>query len=312
MTAREPESPEEPLTEGDGDQKHIIEQKYDAAMRHWAEQHVSTVAGWLDPTVADLAPSAFQKQAATFAVPAITADLLTTAGKNRLMHIEYETSPRRGLIARMFNYRARIMMLYPRTRLTQHVIVLGNGRVRGHDDESNGFILHLHVVYLREREAADYLKDPVLAPFAVLTRGRRAARERSFGAALRLIRDSGLPDTGQLLQTAETLAAIRLDPITISRIRKENGMSIQPLVDHYRDTEVGQHLTREGIEKGIEKGIQKGRNGVLQALLEHRFGKSADVAEVVRRLNQWSEVDAINAIESAPGLQTLLTAEAPA
>lgn len=110
-----PENPEEPDTE--------IDQPYDAAMRRWAERNLPTVAGWLDPTVAGLAPSAFVQRVATFAVPNVFADLLTTAGKNRLMHIEYETSPRKSLVPRMFNYRARIMTLYPKTRLTQHVIV---------------------------------------------------------------------------------------------------------------------------------------------------------------------------------------------
>jgi hypothetical protein len=285
-----------------------IDQPYDAMMRRWAERNLPTVAGWLDPTVAGLPPKAYVQRPATFALPSIFADLLTTAGKNRLLHVEYETSPRPGLIVRMFNYRARIMTLYPRARLSQHVIVLGSGRVRGHDDVKNGFILDVQVVYLRERDPAEFLHDPVMAPLAVLARGPRRRRERSFAAALRLIRDSAHPRTGDLLQIAETLALIRLDAITIRRIRKENGMSIQPIVDHYRDTEVGQHLQR----LGRQEGRQEEKASMLFALLHARFGDQPETAAIVRRLSGWTDSAAVEAILSAPNLSTLITAEPPA
>jgi hypothetical protein len=276
-----------------------LHQKYDAVLRRWAQHNLPTVAGWLDPTVAGLAPAAYTEQPATFALPTVTADLLIGAGRNRLMHVEYESCPRRTLVTRMFNYRARIMTLYPRARLTQFVIVLGDGRVRGHDDVSNGFILDLRVIYLREHDPAEFLHDPVLAPLAVLARGRRKARERSFSAALRLIRDSGHPWTGELLQTAETLALIRLDETTIARIRKENAMSIQPLVDHYRNTEVGLHLQRLGREEG--------REAMLSALLHSRFGPDVDATAIARQLADRSEQQAIDAVLAAPDARSLLT-----
>jgi hypothetical protein len=207
----------------------------------------------------------------------------------------------------MFNYRARIMTLYPQMRLTQHVLVLGNGRVRGHDDVRNGFTLDLRVIHLREQDPADFLIDPVLAPLAVLTQGPRKRREKSFGAALRLIRDSGHPQLGELFQIAETLALIRLDSATIDRIRKENGMSIQPLVDHYRNTEVGHHLQR----LGMERGRREEKETMLLALLHSRFGDNPGAQKVVQRLAAWTESAAIDAILCAPDLETLLTAEPP-
>jgi hypothetical protein len=286
-----------------------LDQPFDAAMRRWAEKNLPTVAGWLDPTVAGLPPTAFVQQPTAFAVPNIFADLLITTGKNRLMHVEYETAPGKSLVSRMFNYRARIMTLHPEARLTQFVLVLGNGRVRGHDDVRNGFILDLRVIYLRERDPAEFLGNPVLAPLAVLTRGPRKRREKSFGAALRLIRDSDHPWAGELFQIAETLALIRLDPATIDRIRKENGMSIQPLVDHYRNTEVGHHLQRLGREEGREEGLERGRQEekekMLLALLHTRFGEKPEAAAIVQRLAGWTEAAAIEAILSAPDIQTL-------
>ncbi len=137
----------------------------------------------------------------------------------------------------------------------------------------------------------------------MLARGTRNRREQSFGAALRLIRDSGHPRTGELFQIAETLALIRLDPATIDRIRKKNGMSIQPLVDHYRDTEVGRHLQRLGREEEKQK--------MLLALLHSRFGDQSAASALVQRLATWPESAAIDAILSAPDIEELLTVEPP-
>jgi hypothetical protein len=301
----------EPFLDPLEEPKSEIDQLFDAAMRRWAEQNLATVVGWLDPSLSDLPPKAFRQRAATFAVPTVTADLLSAAGQRRLLHVEYETSPRKSLVTRMFNYRARIMILHPNMLLTQHVIVLGNGRVHGHDDVRNGFLLDLRVIYLRERDPAEFLTDPVLAPLAVLARGRRKTREKSFGAALRLIRDSNHPHAGELLQTAETLALIRLDPSTISRIRKENGVSIQPLVDHYRNTEVGHHLQRLGREEGRDEGLKLGRaeerREMLLALLQSRFGSHGQAAAVAAHFADWTELAAVEAILEAPDLKTLLT-----
>jgi len=225
------------------------------------------------------------------------------------MHVEYETSPRNGLVTRMFNYRGRIMEQHPKAYLTQHILVLGNGRIRGHDDVRNGFILDLRIIYLRECDPADFLKDPVLAPLAVLARGRRKQRERSLAAALRLIRDSGHPQTAELMQTAETLALIRLDATTIDRIRREHGMSIQTLVDHYRNnTEVGQHIERICRQEGR----QEERQETLLLLLHSRFGDSPHSAAIVGRLTEWTKSAALDAILAAPDIETLLTAEPPA
>lgn len=281
------------------------DQPYDAAMRRWAEHNLPTLAGWLDPTVAGLAPTAYARQATAFTVPTIYADLLISAGKNRLMHVEYETSPRKDLATRMYNYRGRIMSLHPKAHLTQHVLVLGAGWVRGHDDLRNGFILDVRVTYLREQDPADFLSDPVLAPLAVLARGTRKQRERYFAAALRLIRDSAHPWASELIQTAETLAHIRLDPNTIGRIRKENGMSIKPLVEHYRNTEVGHHLQRIGREEEKQE--------VLLALLHRRFGNQPEASSaILQHLAGWTVTDAMDAILDAPNIETLLTAKPPA
>jgi hypothetical protein len=96
--------------------------------------------------------------------------------------------------------------------------------------------------------------------------------------------------------------------LTIERIEKENGMNIQPLVDFYRDTEVGHRLQ----DLGREEGVELGREGVLLALLRSRFADGPQVRTAAHRLAEWDdEAAAIEAISAASGPGSLLTAEQP-
>jgi hypothetical protein len=286
---------------------------YDAAMRLWAESSLPEVAAWLDPALTGVPASMFQKKPTAFAAPVVQADLLVQVGPQKLMHVEYESSPDKDLVRRMYDYRGRIMREYPGFRLTQYVIVLGTGTVEGYDDlERFGFLLDVRVVYLREHDPADFLKDPLLAPFAVLGRGSRKIRAQSLGAAMRLLRDSGDLRVRVLLQVLDALAQIRLDRSTIERVRKESGLSIEPLVRFYKDTEVGLRLQDLGREKGREEGREEGRERSALALLRTRFGDSAQVRAAAQRFSHWDEAAAVEAIVAAPDVDTLLSMDPPA
>jgi hypothetical protein len=244
------------------------------------------------------------------------------------MHVEYETSPGPDLARRILEYRARIMKHYPDAQFTQYVIVLGNGLVRGHDDlERFGFALDLRVIYLRERDPAEFLTSPELAPLAVLARGSGAVREQSLAAAFRLLKNSSHPRVIDLRLSAEMLAGIRLDRPTIDRIARECGMDIsdiRPMVEYFRDTEWSQELLRESEEKvrqqgleqgqqqGLEQGLERGRERMLVALLRTRFGDDVQVQEAAHHLASWPEGAAIEAITEAVDPQSLLTARPPA
>ena len=96
-------------------------------------------------------------------------------------------------------------------------------------------------------------------------------------------------------------------------------MSIGPLVDFWRDTEVGHHLQNigrevgraEGREEGLLTGHAEEKEKMLLALLYRRFGDRSDTAPILRHLANWSETDALNAILDAPDLASLLTAKPP-
>jgi predicted transposase YdaD len=297
---------------------------YDSSMRLWAESNLAGVAGWLDPALSRLPKEAFVKLSTSFAVPVVSADLLIAAGPDRLMHVEYETSPDEDLVRRMYEYRGRIMRAYPRMRLTQYVIVLGNGQVNGFDDlETFGFAIDVRVIYVREHDPAEFLSDPVLAPFAVLARGSRADREKSLAAAMRLLRDSPPSLVRELRQLAEALARIRLDRSTIDRIGRENAMDIKPLVEYFKDQEWSQELIEEGRERGHEEGREEGRQEgqeegreegrerILLALLRTRFGDGQEISTIARRLAGWDEQAAAAAVIAASDPAQLLRADPP-
>lgn len=294
---------------------------YDAAARLWGQCNLADAAAWFNPAVAGLSPGDFVSQDTSLSAPVVHADLLFTAGASRLMHVEYETSPKEDLIRRMLEYRSRIMRQHPDSRLTQYVLVLGDGRVPGYEEQKAlGFTLDLQVIYLRLCDPAEFLANPALAPFAVLARGDRQQRENALGAAIRLLRNSGHPQSQTQLQITEALARIRLDPETIERVKKENGMSIEPLVDFYRETEVGHRLEelgrQQGLEQGLEQGLaqgrEEGREQLLLALLRSRFGDTPDLRAAAHRLAGWDREAAVTAVTTVSVPSTLLNAEPPA
>ena len=299
--------------DSEGDRRELYH-LYDARMRLWAESSLAEVAAWLDPSVARLPVESFTKQSTALTAPfsnapLLHADLVIAVGTDRLMHVEYETSPGPELVWRMYDYRGRIMREYPDRRLTQHVIVLGNGRLTGYDDlAARGFALDLNPVYLREHDPTECLSDPLLAPFAELARGSAQVREQSLGAAMRLLSSSGHRLAWEWRVTAKVLARIRLARAIIDRVGREHPMDIQQLMFEYlRDDEMGQQL----IQVGREEGREEGRERLLLALIRVRFGDSPDARTAARMLADWDEDAAAAAITAATDPTSLLNSARP-
>lgn len=284
---------------------------HDAATRMWSDGNLAEVAAWLDPAMAAVPEELLEKLGTRFAVPTVEVDLLIKAGEGRLIHVEFQASPDPDLVERMYDYRGRIMRAYPGMRLTQYVVVLGAGTLEGFDDfETYGFRLDVRAIYLRDHDPKEFLGDPFLALFAALARGSRAVREESLGAAFRLLRTSNHPQRNVLLQATDGLAGLRLDRLTIDRIKKENGMSIEPMVEFYRETEVGHRLRDMGREQGREEGREEGRERLLLALLQSRFGDHPKVRGAAHRLAAWGdESNAVAAVLSAPDVESMLGEE---
>ena len=287
--------------------------QFDEAMRSWAESSPARLATWLDPSVAGLPTEAFVLHSTalhdqTLRDPVIRPDLAIGISRERVMHVEYETAPRADLVDRMYDYRGRLRRDHPGRRITQHVIVLRDGQVRGHDDpDTNGFSLVLNPVYLRERDPGEFLNDPFLAPFAALARGSPAERERSLRAAITVLRECGHPLSWVWLPAAISLAEVRLEGSTVERIEKESVMSVDAYVELFRDHRWGRALISKGREEGREEGVMQERERVLLAIIRSRFGDSPAVEEAAHILGGWDDVEAAaEAIGAATDAVSLL------
>jgi hypothetical protein len=278
---------------------------FDRAMRRVAEGDLPAFCKWL---AVDL-PGPAYILSGSFPAATLHADLLVRVGRQRLLHVEYMRTPPADLAVRMIGYRASIMRAHPGMQVSQHAIVLGEGRVRSADDPENGFTLGLRTIYLRECDPAPLLQVPGLAPLAVLAEGDRQTRARSLVAAVNVIQtgtESG-PAQAQLLEAAAVLATIRLDGLTIDQIRRESGLSVESIADFYSETEVGRELVNRGIAQGIERSSQ-----MLAALLVDRFGDQPEIEQIVGLLVRWPDpAAAVHAVTRAQTLAELLTAAPP-
>jgi hypothetical protein len=269
--------------------------RYDAASRQLAQDAPESVLTWLKVPV----HGAVVPLPTEFTANSRQLDLLAAVGPNNLVHVEFETSPTPDVAVRILDYRAQVMKQYPGKRLRQVLVVLATGPVASCDDPENGFYLGLNTVYLRDRDPAEFLADPALAPFTVLAAGDRESRRRSLAAALQLIQERGGERARDLLQAAETLATIRLDPRSIDQAQKETDMTVESIANIYGQTEVGQELIRRGEARGRVTGEARAR-GALAALLRLKFGDDPAIADIVEQLVSWPDADAaVQAITSA-------------
>jgi hypothetical protein len=279
---------------------------YDAAMRGLMEGDPAAACRLLGVEVVGepkVLPS-------VFSASSLTVDLLLRVAPGRLVHVEYVRAATRDLVTRMLGYRWVVMRDHPDDLLSQHVVVLGEGRVRGHDDPARtGFWLDLNVVYLREVEAARLLADVSLAPLAALGRG---SPSEAYAQSLRVACERGGARAGRLIQFATTLATITMDPSIIWKFVGEVGMSVESIADLFvadlfRDTKFGQAL----IQQGLDTGREEGREHLLVALLRDRFGPHPDLPAVAQRLASWPDAASIQAITAAASLDELARAQPP-
>jgi hypothetical protein len=204
----------------------------------------------------------------------------------------------------MLVYRGLILREHPSQRLTQYVIVLGDGRVRSHPDLRD-LEARLTVIYLRDLDPATLLSHPGLVPLAVLGHATPEQRVQVFTDSVRLIRHHGGPRLPENLEFAGLLASIRLDPTTIERIIEEAGMTAESIAEFFRPTKTAQLLLNEGREEG--------RTGVLVYLLRDRFGDHPDLTAVAHQLATWPDAStAVRAITDATTFADVLGTPPPA
>jgi hypothetical protein len=209
----------------------------------------------------------------------------------------------------MLIYRGLIMQRHPKHHVSQHVLVLGEGAVSGHDDfVGNGFAVDLGLLYFRDADPDRLVGDVNFAPLAMLHRGDRGELEQVAARVVGATRERGGDRAGRLLEFSAVLAVIGSASAVVEKIIKETDMTVESVAAFYRDTQFGQTLRAEGREEGRGEG----RAELLEALLVERFGEQPDAAVIARRLAGWKDgAAAVHAITVATSLGELQDAEPP-
>jgi hypothetical protein len=289
---------------------------YDTALRRLMERDLTALGALIGVPVSAQA----RILSAKLPVSTLEADLLISPEPGHLIHVEYARTGTPDLAARMLVYRGLIVREHPSQRLTQYVIVLGDGRVRSHPDLRD-LESHLTVIYLRDLDPATLLSHPGLVPLAVLGHATPEQRVQVFTDSVGLIRSHGGPRLPENLEFAGLLASIRLDPTTIERIIEEAGMTAESIAEFFRPTKTAQLLLNEGREEGREEGLTAGREegltagrtGVLAYLLRDRFGDHPDLTAVAHQLATWPDAStAVRAITDASSFADVLATPPPA
>ena len=278
---------------------------YDRAMRIVTEGDLNAFCQWIDVKIDGPA----KVISGVFAAETLHTDLLVEVGPQRFLHAEYMRSPERDTAARIAGYRAQIMRHYPGVSICQYAIVLGEGRMQSCDDPENGFSLGLRTVYVRDADPEIFLSSPGLAVLSVLAKGDERTQARHLAEAMGLIGPLSESRRSALTDAALTLATITLSRSTIDLIREELGVTIETVVEFYRETEVGQHLQKEAREEGREEGSAM----MLQECIESRFGQHPQIPRIAERLVRLFDArSALKAVNRAQTIDDLIALIPPA
>lgn len=267
---------------------------YDNAVRFLAATDVNELCRWVGIPVG---PAITPISESLPGYP-MQADLLVESGTGGISQVEFVTHVTGDLIRRLVEYRARVMDIHPDRSLQQHVLVLGRGKVARMVRDAEEFWMRLHVFYARDQDPADLLKNPSLAPLAVLGRASGAAERQSLlRAALRTICTGADPSRRRKLsETATTLAAIRLPRATIESIWEEIDVPID-----IRDTD----LARSFVQEGREEGRLDAAAEWAAAALRRRFGADERLPRLAAALAGLPADRAAEVIDSAESVEAL-------
>ena len=234
---------------------------YDNAMRWLAADDLGAICDWLGVHAEAGAIRLSEALAGTTRY----VDLLIRPAPGRLTQVEFVRDAQADMGLRMLDYRARIMGEHRGVSVTQHVVILGRGKVPAIVRDRPDLMMRLHVTYLRTHDPALLLSSAALAPLASLGRLRTTQRRAEvLTEALGVIAAStaGAKLEGLAL-TASVLATIYLKPSTITTAWEEAHMPIS-----FADTDLAKELTRQvrqqGLEQGREQGLEQGREQGLE------------------------------------------------
>lgn len=196
---------------------------YDDTCRFLAEHFSADFASWLlgkPVTLTELKPS-------ELSLDPIRADaLILLESDESVLHLEFQTRPKRNIPFRMLDYRVRVYRRYPDKTMRQVVIYLqstGSDLVRQTSFSMERTRHEFDVVCLWEQPATLFLQYPGLLPFAAL--GQTPDPEATLRQVAQIINQTLNPTAqANLIAASAILAGIRLEEEVIYRLLRRDIM----------------------------------------------------------------------------------------
>jgi predicted transposase/invertase (TIGR01784 family) len=251
---------------------------FDSTCRRLAEQFPEDFASWLldrpidmavlDPTELSLEP--------------IRADsLILLKGSSEILHVEFQTDPKKDMPMRLADYRLRIHRKFPEHTIQQVVLYLrktNSEMVLQDYFEIAGMYAEYRVIRIWEVPVPELLSHPGLLPFVAL--GKTADPAQALRDAVRVM--GLLPEESKQHETlgaAYVLSGLILEAEVISQIIRRDLM--QESVTYQAILEEGRE---EGRQKGLQEGLQEGLRRSQRSTAINLLREGASIELIVKVL----------------------------
>ncbi len=222
---------------------------YDDTCRFLAEHFSADFASWLlgEPVeMTELKPS-------ELSLDPIRADaMILLQSEDSILHIEFQTLPKKKIPFRMADYRLRGYRRYEDKAMRQVVIYLKpttSELVYQTSFRLENTRHDFEVIRLWEQPASLFLQYPGLLPFAVL--GQSESPAEMLRQATQIVDQIEDPTTqANLMAASAILAGLRLEEDVIYRLVQRDIMQesvIYRSIQQERDREIALNLLREGV-----------------------------------------------------------------
>jgi predicted transposase/invertase (TIGR01784 family) len=256
---------------------------YDDTCRFLAEHFSADFASWLlgEPvTMTEIKPSELSLD------PIRTDALILLDSENSMLHIEFQTLPKKSIPFRMLDYRVRLHRKDPSKAVLQAVIYLKQTSSELALQASFTLERTRHefdVIRLWEQPANLFLEYPGLIPFAVLGQNTDA-EETLRQAASKINQISDATQQANLTAAAGILAGLKLEDEIVYRVLRRDIM---------QESTVYQSLRRDAQKENSRSiALNLLRGGIDMSLIASSTGLSPE--EVQQLQQQLSS-------ESSPG-----------
>ncbi|WNZ44792.1 Rpn family recombination-promoting nuclease/putative transposase [Leptolyngbya boryana CZ1] len=237
---------------------------FDNLCKLLAEKHPERFAAWL---LGEEVTSTIEVLKTELSIEPIRADSVTfLKTSDRILHLEFQTiwTSDPPIPFRLLDYWVRLYRLY-RSSITQIVIVLlppSEGMTIENFFEEESTRHEFQVIKMWEQDPDPFLHDPVLLPFAALTRTQNP--DQLLDRIVQQVAE--IPETEERREVSsyvQLMAGLKYDKDRIHRLFREDMM---------RESVIYQEILQEGEERGLTQGLLQGQRSLILRMLEQKIG----------------------------------------